>query len=81
MLNGAIGDFSMELRYLHKNGSLVWVNSTFSLIWRPGEEPTSFVSVVEDITARKQVELENARLEEQLRHAQKMEAAATCAAR
>lgn len=48
-----IREFSMEKRYFHKNGSVVWVNLTVSPLWRQGEYPNYHIAVVEDITERK----------------------------
>ena len=67
MLAGKIQTYSMQKRYIQKSGSLIWVNITVSLARGPHDEPKYFISIVEDITERKQ-------LEEQLRQSQKMEA-------
>jgi len=56
LLDGEIREFSMEKRYYHKNGSIVWVNLTASPMWEIGEEPNYHVAVVEDITYRKRAE-------------------------
>jgi PAS domain S-box-containing protein len=52
-LRGEIESFRMEKRYIHKNGSTVWINLNVALI-RDGEgNPLHFASQVEDITERK----------------------------
>ena len=56
LIKGEIRKFSMEKRYLHKNGSIIWVNLTVSPMWRAGETPYYHIAVVEDITARKKAE-------------------------
>ena len=56
LIAGKIREFSMEKRYLHKNGSLVWVNLTVSPMWAPGESPDYHIAVVQDITRRKRAE-------------------------
>lgn len=56
LLDGSIREFSMEKRYVHKQGSLVWVNLTVSPLWEVGEEPEYHIAVVEDITERKDAE-------------------------
>src|SRR5581483_11753325 len=66
VLAGETQTYSMEKRYIHKSGALVWSHLTVALANGPSE-PTYFVSVVEDITERKS-------LEEQLRQTQKMDA-------
>jgi len=69
---GVIREFTLEKRYLHKDGSEVWVNVTVSAMWAPGEPPDSLLRVVQDITTRK-------KLEDSSRQAQKMEAMGTLA--
>lgn len=53
----AINTVTLEKRYLHKNGSLVWVNMTASMIRNSGGDPQYFLAVFEDISDRKQVEI------------------------
>ena len=36
---GKIGHYSLEKRYLRKDGESVWVNITVSPLWKPGENP------------------------------------------
>ncbi len=56
VLSGEIKTYSTEKRYAHRDGSLVWVDVTVSLVRRPSGEPKYFISVVEDITERKRAE-------------------------
>ena len=51
-----IPDFSMEKRYLRKDGSAVWVNLTVSLVRDQDGAPKYFIAVSEDISQRKAVE-------------------------
>ena len=67
LLAGQAGTYSMEKRYLHKSGAVVWVNVTVSLLRDGAGKPQYFIGVVEDITQRKA-------LEQQLRQVQRMEA-------
>ena len=53
---GKIGHYSLEKRYLRKDGQSVWVNLTVSPLWKPGEKPGRNMIVVEDITDRKRTE-------------------------
>lgn len=53
LLRGSKGSYAMEKRYLHRNGALVWVNLTVSLIRDQGGAPQYYISIVEDITERK----------------------------
>jgi diguanylate cyclase (GGDEF)-like protein/PAS domain S-box-containing protein len=58
MLAGEIGHYSLEKRYLRKDGGIVWVNITVSPLWKPGEAPERNIAVVEDFTDRKRMEEE-----------------------
>jgi len=51
-----IQTYSREKRYIRKDKSSVWVNLTVSLLREPAGTPRYFVSVIEDITERKQAE-------------------------
>ena len=58
LLAGAVGSFSMEKRYMKKDGSTVWGNLTVSLAREASGEPAYFIAVIEDITERKRAEEE-----------------------
>jgi len=53
---GEIDDYSMEKRYIRKDGSVVWINLTVRLVRDGAGAPAYFVSVVEDISLRKRAE-------------------------
>jgi diguanylate cyclase (GGDEF)-like protein/PAS domain S-box-containing protein len=53
MLAKQIETYSMEKRYFRKEGAIVWINLTVSLICTPNGVPDFFVVVVEDISERK----------------------------
>ncbi len=53
LLEGSIDKYVMEKRYRRKDGSLVWVNATVSLLRKPTGEPGYLVCAVEDITERR----------------------------
>jgi len=72
LLAGEIPTYSMEKRYLHKNGNTVWVNLTVSLVRSPAGEPRHFISIVEDISSRKLVEQALRTSEERLNEAQRI---------
>lgn len=63
LLAGESQSCAREQRYVRRDGSLVWVNLTVSLVRNSGGEPEYFLAVVEDIEARKlaEAELESAR--------------------
>ncbi|WP_296452380.1 sensor histidine kinase [Phenylobacterium sp.] len=67
LLDGRITTYSLEKRYLRKGGGVVWIGLTVSLVRTPTGEPDYFVSIIEDISARKQAEREQQRYQGQLR--------------
>jgi PAS domain S-box-containing protein len=74
MLNNELDTYSIEKRSIRKDGSSVWLNLTVSLVREANGKPKYFISVVEDITDRKQMMETLHEREEQLRQSQKMEA-------
>src|ERR671916_1572323 len=58
MLRGESQTYTMEKRYVRKDGHTVWVNLTVSLVREASGEPRYFIAVVEDISARKRIEEE-----------------------
>jgi diguanylate cyclase (GGDEF)-like protein/PAS domain S-box-containing protein len=56
VLSHEIDTYSMEKRYLHKDGSIVWVNLSVSRIDGATRAEDCFVSVIEDVSKRKAVE-------------------------
>jgi PAS domain S-box-containing protein len=56
LLNGDSSSFTMEKRYVRKDGSIVWVNLNVAPLWQAGEMPSQHIAVVQEITARKQAE-------------------------
>ncbi|MFD1094258.1 sensor histidine kinase [Salegentibacter chungangensis] len=58
LLKGEIREYSLEKRSLRKDGSLAWIKLSVSPLWQPGEEPTSHISIIEDITEKKEAELQ-----------------------
>lgn len=65
--DGKLRVFTMEKRYFHKNGSVIWVNLTVSPLWDLGEEPDYHIAVVENITERKWAEEALRKSEEEYR--------------
>jgi PAS domain S-box-containing protein len=62
MLEGKLGSYTLEKRYVHKDGSIVWVALTVSTVVGTDGRLRFAVGVVEDITARKKAEEEIERL-------------------
>lgn len=56
MLAGNITNYTVEERFVRKDGRPVWVNLTVALVRDAAGEPEYFISVVEDIERRKKVE-------------------------
>lgn len=54
-LEGKIDVYQMEKRYIHKDGSIIWINLIASLIRDDQRIPLYFVSQVEDITERRKI--------------------------
>jgi PAS domain S-box-containing protein len=55
VLQGERNNYSLEKRYYRKDGSLIWVNLTVSLLFDDSGEPNYFVSVIKDITRSKKM--------------------------
>ncbi len=68
--------YTIEKRYMRRDGSLVWVNLTVSLVRNYSGEPVYFIAVVEDISERKKAQEERDLLlvKEQLARAEAVEA-------
>ena len=64
---GLIRQFSLEKRYMRRDGSLVWVNLTVSPLWESGQPPNYHIAVVEDISERQQAEATLRESEKKLR--------------
>lgn len=56
LLDGEIDNYSIEQRYISKDGSLVWGNQTVSVVRETSGEAKYFVAVVADINESKRVE-------------------------
>jgi PAS domain S-box-containing protein len=56
LLAGKIENYSTDKRYYRKDGSIVWINLTRSLMRKADGSPDYFISFVEDIDARKRAE-------------------------
>ena len=56
VISGAIASYTMDKRYVRRDGTAVWINLTVSMVFDREGEPKYFVSVVKDIAGRKQAE-------------------------
>jgi PAS domain S-box-containing protein len=67
MLAGEIENYTIEKRYIHKDGSIVWANLTVGCARKRDGAIDYFISAIEDVTARKLAETSLAESEERLR--------------
>jgi len=56
ILDGTLKNFAEEMRYVRKDGSVIWTNRTVSLARDADGKPMYFIRVIEDITERKEME-------------------------
>ena len=56
LLAGEISTYSLEKRYIRKDGTYLWANLTVALLRDEAGEALNFVSVIEDISTRKTAE-------------------------
>ena len=56
LLAGEIETYSMEKRYFRKDGSVVWINLTVSLVRGASGEPAYLIAVIEDVSRRRRAE-------------------------
>jgi two-component system sensor histidine kinase UhpB len=54
MLDGSLSHYDMEKRYFHKDGRIIWILLSVSLVRDAVGHPLYFVSQIQDITERKQ---------------------------
>jgi PAS domain S-box-containing protein len=66
LVAGKLDRYSMEKRYFRKDGAIVWINLTVAMVEEAGGQPAYFISVIEDVSVRKD-------MEETLRRSQKMD--------
>jgi len=57
LMDGEFSEFTIRKRIIRKNGEILWIKLTVSAMWLEGETPTTHVAIAEDITEKKQAEL------------------------
>ncbi|CAN5687529.1 PAS domain S-box protein [soil metagenome] len=67
LLAGGIPSYQMDKRYLHRNGTLVWVRLSVSLVYDADGAPRNFVSQIEDLTAHREAQAALAQAEARFR--------------
>lgn len=63
---GEINSYEMEKRYLHKNGQIVWVLLSVSMVRDENRAPLYFISQIQNMTERKAMESRLKKNEEDL---------------
>ncbi|MCL4474187.1 MAG: PAS domain S-box protein [Actinobacteria bacterium] len=58
LISGEIDSYTMEKRYIRKDGSEIWINVTGSGVRKPSGEPEYFITTVEDISEKKRSQTE-----------------------
>jgi PAS domain S-box-containing protein len=66
VMAGELGINSMEKRYICKDGAVIWIHLTATLVKDQNDLPDYFITIIEDITDRK--EMETALIESERRH-------------
>lgn len=56
LIGGLTQTYSFEKRYIRKDGQIIWIHPTVSVIYDLDGKPGYLVKVIEDITARKKAE-------------------------
>jgi two-component system, NarL family, sensor histidine kinase UhpB len=67
LITGKLDRFMVQMRYIHKNGSTISINTTVIPLWGTGEPPEFLMVIAEDLTAQKQVEEQNLMLANEVR--------------
>lgn len=68
IVEGKLKTFSVEKRYVHKNGNILWGSISISLVRDADNLPLYFLPVIQDITFRKQAEFKLLESEERFRN-------------
>jgi PAS domain S-box-containing protein len=56
MLDGSLDKLTVEKRYVHKQGHLIWIKATASFVFDAQGNPEYLLGLVEDITEKKQIQ-------------------------
>ncbi|ESQ87736.1 hypothetical protein ABAC460_18860 [Asticcacaulis sp. AC460] len=56
LLSGEIESYSLEKRYYHSNGHVIWGLQSVSLVRKPDGTPDYFIAQIQDITQRREME-------------------------
>ncbi|MGZ9014427.1 MAG: EAL domain-containing protein, partial [Burkholderiales bacterium] len=64
VLEGKLETFAAEKRYVRKDGAVIWVNRTVSVVRDAGGMPLYFLRVIEDVSERRRAQQRAALLQE-----------------
>ena len=67
MLEGTIRTYQLEKRYIRKDGEIIWISLSVSLVRDANDTPLYFISQIENITDRKKSEIALERAEAEMR--------------
>jgi PAS domain S-box-containing protein len=70
---GKLDSFTLEKRYVRKNGEVVWGEVSISMVRDPMGNPLYFLPIIKDISDRKKAEEEHLNYEQQLQLNQRLE--------
>jgi PAS domain S-box-containing protein len=56
LLDGEVPNYSLEKRYFHKNGAIVWIMLSVTLVRNDAGDPLYFVSQIQDVTRAHEAE-------------------------
>jgi PAS domain S-box-containing protein len=73
LLSGESEHYNLEKRFMHKDGQFMWGSFTVSLVRDAEGNPRFAIKMVEDITARKQMEGELAEVQQRLLEGRELE--------
>jgi PAS domain S-box-containing protein len=68
LLAGKLQDYSLEKRYLRKDGKPIWIHLNVALVRDDEGAPAHFIHVVKDIDSRKKAERKVGLMDEQLKN-------------
>jgi PAS domain S-box-containing protein len=67
-LAGEISHYEMDKRYIHKDGRIIWAQLTAALVRNALNEPLYFVAQLQDVTERREAQIEIERTRRELAH-------------
>ncbi len=75
LIAGKIAGYSMEKRYIHKNGNIIWANLFVTTLNDKNGLPKEIIGMVDDITERKYAEIELIKAKEHAEESDRLKSA------